>query len=199
LDAKTRIVLYQGYLQAERFLDQIIRAAAFLEQGIVLVMMGKNVGTTQAELAQLIVSEGVTDRVRIIAAVPYEELLEWTASADVGLIVYPPEHSRNVQMCLPNKFFEYLMAGLPILASSLDAIMEIIAAYRVGHVVTELSPQMVGAAINAMVADVDELACMRENALQAAKEFCWEKECHRLFLLYSTIVESRMHGKNLKV
>jgi glycosyltransferase involved in cell wall biosynthesis len=188
LNANIRIALYQGYLQPGRGLDIVIRAAAFLERDIVIVLMGKNIGTTQEQLEALIAAEGVADRVKIIPAVPYTELLNWTASADIGLTILPPDYSPNIQMILPNKFFEYLMAGIPVLTSQLDTIVEIVKSYDVGRVVHSLEPSEVGAAINAVLADAAALIRMRYNALHAARHtFCWEIESSELIQLYREI------------
>ncbi len=190
LGPETRIALYQGGLWADRQLDRLIRAARFLEQDIVMVMMGDGSKETISQLKALILSEGVTDRVKIISAVPYEELLDWTASADLGLIVYSPDYSLNVQMCLPNKLFEYLMAGLPILSSQLDAVAEIINIYNVGQIVSSLAPADVSAAINAMLRDPAALDRMHHNALEAVRyEINWEKESQVLVHLYQIILK----------
>ncbi len=187
-----RIVLYQGNLQEDRGLDTLVRAAAFLEEGTIIILMGKGIGATQAQLEDLITSEGVGDSVKILPPVPYAELLEWTASADVGLIIYPPDQSLNVRMCLPNKLFEYLMAGLPILASPLDAVAEVIKSYDVGQVLSSLTPADVGAAINAMLTDRAALARMSRNARDAVqRDLNWEKESQELIHLYDAILEMR--------
>src|SRR5947209_228135 len=153
LPAHSRVALYQGYLQPDRGLDLLIKSAAFLEKNVVLVLMGEDRLGTRAKLEALMASEGVADRVRIISAVPYDDLLEWTASADSGLIVYPADYSQNVQMMLPNKLFEFLMAGVPVLASPLTDVIDIIRSYDVGQVVSSLAPKDIGTAINAMLAD----------------------------------------------
>jgi glycosyltransferase involved in cell wall biosynthesis len=189
LSANIRIALYQGGLQADRRLETLIRAARYLAPDIVIVMMGTGPREIVSQLEALIASEGVADRVKIIPPAPYSELLDWTSSADLGLIVYSPDHSLNVQMCLPNKFFEFLMAGLPVLSSQLDAITEIISIYEVGEVVASLAPCNVAQAINSMLADHPALARMRHNALAVAqREFYWEKESQKLIQLYKKIL-----------
>jgi glycosyltransferase involved in cell wall biosynthesis len=81
------------------------------------------------------------------------------------------------------------MAGLPVLSSELDAIAEVIKTYDVGKVVSSLTPQDVGSAINAMLTDYDGLIRMRSKALAAAKqEFYWEKESKKLVQLYEGIL-----------
>ncbi len=120
---------------------------------------------------------------------PYAELLEWTASADIGLTIFPPDYSLSIRFTLPNKLFEYLMAGRPVLSSQLDAIAEVIKTYNVGQIVPSLAPSAIAAAINAMLADTAALARMRRNALETAQhEFYWEKESQELILLYKKLL-----------
>ncbi len=189
LGPNVRIALYQGNIQANRSLDQLVHAAPFLNPDIVLVMMGRAVESTRIQLEGLIASKGVADRVKIIPAVPYTELLDWTASADIGLTIFQPGYTRSIRYCLPNKLFEYLMAGLPVLSSQLDAIAGLLETYDVGQVLPSLEPSDVGAAINAMLADPAALTRMHNNALKAArKEFNWEIEKQRLLELYETIL-----------
>ncbi len=188
LSPAIRIALYQGNMQPDRQLDKLIRAASYLERDIVIVIMGRSIGAAQSQLEALIAVEGVADRVKILPPVPYTELLDWTGSADIGLIVYAPDYSLNTRMSLPNKIFEYLMAGLPVLASPLDSVVEIISTYEVGQVVSSLTPTDVGAAINAILADRVALDHMRRNALDATRQhLCWEKESSQLVRLYREI------------
>ncbi len=193
LSPEVRIALYQGNLQPDRGLDKLVLAAAHLEQNIVIVIKGAGKGPTQAELEALIASTRVADRVRIMPPVPFSEYLEWTASADIGLIVHSPDYSLNVRTLLPNKLFEYLMAGVPVLSSPLEAVAEILGTYDVGQVIapSAMTPAGIGAAINTMLADDKALSHMRRNALYAAKEFCWDKEKLHLIDLYQDIFEKR--------
>ena len=192
LASDTRVVLYQGGIQYNRSLDKLVRAAPFLEPNVVMVFMGPSEGSIQSELEALIDSEGVQNRVKILPSVPYEELLDWTASADIGLIVFELDSSLSIRWCLPNKLFEYLMAGLPILASQLDAVVEIIGAYNVGCIVGSLEPVAIAASINSMLADADALSAMRENALRISQcEFLWEKESQKLVQLYQRICHTQ--------
>lgn len=189
LSQQTRIALYQGGLQANRDLERLVRATPFLEQDIVLVLMGQDAQNTKASLESLALHEGVRDRVKLLPAVPYEDLLAWTASADLGLIILPPDYSLSIRWCLPNKLFEYLMAGLPVLSSPLDAVAEIIRTYDVGQVISSLAPVDIAKAINALLSDQDACERMRANALKTAREeLCWEKEQQQLLYLYSEIV-----------
>lgn len=195
LSSNVRIVLYSGNLQPDRALDKLIRAARFLERDIVIVLMGRGIGSTKAELEALIARKMVADRVKIIPPVSYEELLDWTSSADIGTIAYAPDYSINARVQFPNKLFEYLMAGLPVLASRLPAIAEIIETYDVGRVLTSLEPADIGSEINAMLADHDGLERMQRNALLASQhDLNWEKESQVLLRLYHNILYKQNEG-----
>jgi glycosyltransferase involved in cell wall biosynthesis len=187
LSQETRIVLYQGAIQRNRSLDIVIRAARFWGDNIVFVMMGQKMGTTGDELEALIASEGVGERVKIIPPVPYKDLLDWTSSADLGLTLFSPQYSLSIQLTQPNKLFEYLMAGLPVLSSQLDAIADVLETYDAGRVISSLAPADVAAAIETMLADREALQRMHQNALRAAKECCWEKDSQLLLKLYQRI------------
>lgn len=188
--ADTRIALYQGYLLEDRWLDGLVRAAAHLDDGHLIVILGK--GQMTPILERLIAQDGLGDRVKLIPAVPYAELLAWTASADLGLTLFDPAYSESIRLCLPNKLFEYLMAGLPVLSSALPAVEEILRRYDVGRVVTPLAPEAVGRAISALLDDADARARMHTNALAAAKrDLCWEAESWRLLDLYRQVLGAR--------
>jgi len=86
---------------------------------------------------------------------------------------------------LPNKLFEYLMVGLPILASPLPAIADILTTHTVGRVLSSLEPSNIAFEINAMLADTVHLAQMKRNALAVARQdLCWEKERQQIINLY---------------
>ncbi len=185
LGPEVRIALYQGYIQANRELERLVLAAKYLEPNIVIVIMGGAVEPVYSQLVALIARERVADRVKLLPAVPYTELLDWTASADIGLTIFPPDYSLSIRFTLPNKLFEYLMAGRPVLSTQLDAIAEVIKAYDVGCIVPSVAPSAIGTAINGMLADTTALARMHRNALDVARqEFSWEKERHALLDVY---------------
>ncbi len=188
LPPTTRIALYQGYIMENRGLDLLVMAAKYLQPDIVIVIMGKDVNGLKSQLEALAIREGVTDHIKFIPPVPYTDLLNWTASADLGLTIFRPDYSLSIKMCLPNKLFEYLMAGLPILTSPLEAIVDMINTYDVGRVVHSLAPKDVGEAINTMFADKLAYARMQRNAFDASrKDLHWEKEKQQLIQLYARI------------
>lgn len=182
-----KIALYQGGIQENRRLDILVHAAHYVADNVRIIMMGY--GESVEKIKALIVAEGVQDRVFVIPAVPYEELVATTASADVGLIVLDGNYSLNQKWCLPNKLFEAMMAGVPVLSSPLEAVEDLMRDYEVGVVVNSLSPEVVGPAINALLADGEARARMSRNALAAARQvFRWDIERLSLLNLYASIL-----------
>lgn len=195
---EVRIALFQGYLQSNRGLNWLVQAAPLLDSNIVIVIMGRDQSGIKAQLEALIAENKVADRVKIIPAVPYAELLDWTASADIGLTLVSPDYGKAGNVMLPNKLFEYLMAGLPIVASPSDAVSEFISTYDVGRLMDSLDPENISKAINKMLEDNAALMRMRRNGLEAAKNYLnWEKEKEHLLELYSRIlgVQNKERGK----
>ena len=193
-----KLAVYQGGLQPNRSLDVLVHAAKYLDPRHLIVLMGN--GESREGLQGLIEREGVGDRIRIIPPVPYQELIEVTASADIGLIVYRGAYSLNVQYCLPNKLFEYMMAGVPVVCSELDAVAEIVRAHDVGVVVPSLDPETVGKLISARLDDGDGRERMRQNALKASRHtFRWDVEQNSLLTLYTSIVGSPLQHRTESV
>jgi glycosyltransferase involved in cell wall biosynthesis len=185
---EARIALFQGALVPPR-LEPLVLAAAHLSPDDVIVLLGPIHASARADLEALIAGAGAGRRVLLAPPVPYDTLLEWTASADVGLLVYPPSLSLNVRYCLPNKLFEYLMAGLPVLATGLDAVAGILSTYGVGRIVSQPTPEAIGTALAAFLRDRDALNRMRQRALAAAHgDLCWEHERSQLIQLYAQIL-----------
>lgn len=183
----TGIALYQGYLLPSRELERLVQVARYLPPNIVIVLMGD--GPTRDMLQAEIEREGVQERIHLLPAVPYEELLEWTASADLGLIIYRPDVSSNIKTNLPNKLFEFMVAGVPVLSSDLPAVADILVRYQTGCMVESLNPETIARAIASMLDDRGQLAAMRENSYAAcARHLRWEIESKKLVQFYDELL-----------
>jgi glycosyltransferase involved in cell wall biosynthesis len=195
LPDSTRIALYQGYLLPDRGLPMLVHAARFLNDHIAIVIMGQPFGSLADELHTMIETLGVEERVKIVPAVPYSELLDWTASADLGLLLLPPDYSLSINKCLPNKFFEYLQAGLPILSSRLEVVAPLIKRYQLGRVLDELTPQKIATTINDLLSEQQreywQYLHIRTQRTVAERRWYWEEEQQRLVRAYQFLWQRR--------
>jgi len=116
LAPERRILLFQGGFAPHRNLEQLVAAMSYVKTGDVdLVMMGP--GDFAEKLKQKAASAGLLDkRIYFLPSVSQDELLQHSASADIGIIPYP-HIDLNSLYCTPNKLFEFIAAGLPMLAN----------------------------------------------------------------------------------
>ncbi|BCL79500.1 glycosyltransferase family 4 protein [Ktedonobacteria bacterium brp13] len=188
-----RIALYQGYLLPDRGLETLVRSASYLPPDCVIVLLGQSFGTMAEDLQELIVSLHVEDRVKILPPVPYDLLLEWIATADIGLLLLPPDYSLSIRKCLPNKFFEYLAAGLPILCSELEVVASLVREHEIGAVVTDLVPEQIAQAIQCLLQDREFWRQAHAKVLQLVdtQGLYWELEKWHLLGCYCELMWQR--------
>jgi glycosyltransferase involved in cell wall biosynthesis len=174
------LILYQGGFTPNRGLAALVRAAHHFRAGT-LVLMGW--GRIEAELRAIVAAEGLGGRVAITGPVGSDVLLAYTAGADLGVIPYEPVGLNNTYTT-PNKLFEYMAAGVPIVASHLPEIVRFVHGLEVGTTFGVAEPRAIAAAIDEVLGDPERAATMRANALRASEQLCWEVESLKLLGLY---------------
>lgn len=117
-----RIMIYQGMIHPGRGIEPFIKQLKQLPNWV-LCIVGN--GRYWDDIYRLAQDKGVTNQVFKRSAVPYKELLTWTASADAGLCFIEPL-TESLKFALPNKLFEYAMAGIPSVCSNLPQMAPII-------------------------------------------------------------------------
>ena len=125
-----RIVVYQGSIQENRGIEPAIEAVRKLE-GVVLVVIGY--GYHRPALEAYVEEEGLSDRVKFFGPIPHAELLMFTASGDIGLCNIV-NSSVSYYTSLPNKLFEYAMAGIPVVGSDSPEIGRVVTEESIGEV-----------------------------------------------------------------
>jgi glycosyltransferase involved in cell wall biosynthesis len=175
-------LLYQGGLSTGRQLEALVSAMALVQvTGVHLVILGD--GPLQPALQKLAVAPGAQGRVHLHPAVPQSELLAWTAAADAGVIPYQPTCLNNLY-CTPNKLFEFIAAGLPILASDLPEIRAIVAGHGIGQLADLSSPSAIAAAIDRFFADRRQLAIWRDASQKARGILNWDEEGRKVVRVF---------------
>jgi len=181
LPPETRVVLYQGQLIAERGIEQAMDAILLVPDAI-LVLLGYGAEARYRTRASAAPYAG---RVFVLPAVPPSDLLEWTASADVMVMPIQPT-TLNHRFTTPQKLFEAIAAGVPVVASDLPGMAGVVRAAGAGELCDPTSPPSIASAIRALVDQpAAERAATRTRILRAAHDrYSWEMEAAGLFTLY---------------
>lgn len=180
------VVLYHGALAADRRLDVLVDTAARCSDRFRFVIRGSGSASYENELANLIAERRVQDRVRIEPPVPIEQVVAAAASADIGVVAMP---TSNVQaaVALPNKLFDYIMAGLAIVGTDLPELRRVIGGHDVGITVPDFEPGALADALQLLTPE--RVAHYKRRAAVAAKHLAWEAESRALVSVVARTIE----------
>jgi glycosyltransferase involved in cell wall biosynthesis len=183
-----RLILYQGGVQPERGLLELTQSLALLPEDHVLIFLGFNLGSYQEPIRREIDHLNLQPRVHLLEALPREQLLDATASADVGIQLLAGLNL-NHRLTLPNKLFEYMMAGLPFISTDWPEVGRVVRETGAGMAIAGITPEAIASAIRQVLASPATYTAMRQAGLAAARaEFNWEHQAAKLLKLYSDLV-----------
>jgi len=169
------ILLYHGALRSLRHLPALIVAARLLPKSWKMVVLGD--GSLKSDLTAI---EGP---VTFLDPVAYEDMPEWVAGADMGAILYE-DVGLNQHNCSPNKLYEYIALGVPILTSDLPELRRFAEEAGCGSVVVEpITAESIAVAVNAM--SKNDLELMESACRETAKTLSWTEEKAKLVALVS--------------
>ncbi len=178
LDPELAIALYIGGVYPHRPLRMVVDAVRELED-CAAVIMGPGLPSYMDELRGRADELGIADRVRVASAVPIADVVRYAAAADVGIIPFLNTSLNNFHG-LPNKIFEYIAAGTPVVASDFPQLRAVIDRHQVGLTFDPDQPGALTEAIQGVLGDPERLAMWRANAAAAATQLNWEVESRRL-------------------
>lgn len=175
------IALYQGAFTINRGIEELLAMSEKLSGSrIHLVFMGY--GKLQDSIEETASS---SENVHFQPAVPYQEMLQYTKDADVGLVSVRPI-CLSYLYCLPNKLFECIQAGVPVLVNDLPDCVALIDTYGIGRVVKGDEPQSWLEALMAMEGETPSFkAQVKDGLARAQSQLNWEREQHVLVGVYA--------------
>lgn len=166
----TSIALYQGVIHKGRGIEKTIQAIATLRDAV-LVIIGD--GPYMPQIRNYINTKQLQAKVHLTGAIPYEQLHEWTCSADIGISFIEPV-SKSYELALPNKLFEYIMAEIPVLCTDLPPMKDVIDTYNVGKYLPFDSPtELIASTIYFLLQNRDTFAM---NCRDATPKLCFETQ-----------------------
>jgi len=184
------VILHLGGIMATRGLEELVRSMRGVANAH-LVLLG---GGESSPLEGLAADLGVADRVHVIAPVPPAEVEAHAAAADIGVLTTLPIGLNN-RYSLANKLFQYMAAGIPVLASDFPQIREVVVGSGAGLVVDTRRPDRISSGLSELLADPDEAQAMGERGRRAVEDrYNWSTSAMVLTEAYDRILSERRHG-----
>ena len=170
------LLIYQGAVNKDRGLEELIEAFSYLPEIYHLLIIGS--GDVHQRLVEKTM-ELKLNHIHFTGQIPFCELAAYTIQADLGVSL-EKSTNLNYRYALPNKVFDYLASGVPILVSPLTELCAILDKHDVGKLLPSHEPKVIAETIESIFANQNQLAIWKENTRKASEEYCWEKEEKKL-------------------
>ncbi|EUJ45770.1 glycosyltransferase [Paenilisteria rocourtiae] len=184
------ILLYQGVINPGRGLEKLVAAAPFFKKGT-LVFIGN--GRQKSELETLVAKKSLNHKVKFVPQVPLANLKSYTEQAYLGFQVLN-NTCFNHYSASSNKLFEYIAAGVPIVACDFPEIKKVVQGDKVGLCVDSHDPMSIADGVNAIMENAHQYNQFKTNITAIKEKYIWENEQHRL-LGYYTKLGGESHRK----
>jgi len=185
LPADKFILILQGSgINIDRGTEEMVEAMPYIRNAVLLIVGGGDV----IDLLKRKVDElSINDSVIFKPKQHYRELMQYTSSADIGLTL-DKDTNLNYRFSLPNKLFDYIHAGIPVLASPLPEIKNIIEQYKIGDFIPSHDPKMIARKVNEIIENKAIIADWKKNLNLAVQDLSWETEERVLKQVYEKYV-----------
>ncbi|MDQ0974575.1 glycosyltransferase involved in cell wall biosynthesis [Neobacillus niacini] len=176
-----KILLYQGGIQTGRGLDKLIEAAPLFNEGV-LVLVGD--GKIKKELQAKVREMKLEEKVKFHPKVPVGDLPKYTRNGYIGFQVLN-NVCFNHYSASSNKLFEYMMAGVPVVACSFPEIERVVKGDKTGVNVDSHDPVSIADGVNWLLKNPEKHSEMKKNSINASNKYNWEKEKNIFLKIYN--------------
>jgi glycosyltransferase involved in cell wall biosynthesis len=179
------LLIIQGTgINIDKGAEELIEAVNNFD-GVSLLVVGS--GDVIPVLKQTTEKLDLGNKVIFIPAVNWETLMRYTKSADIGMVL---EKGTNINYLysLPNKLFDYISAGIPVIASDLPETGKILREFGCGISIADVSPENITCALSELKNNPPKLQEMRRSSVAAAEKLNWEAESKKVLEFYKKVI-----------
>jgi len=178
------LLILQGTgINIDRGGEELIEAISRLED-VTLLVVGE--GDMLPFLKKKVISLNLSGQVKFFPRVPWEVMIRYTKTADAGLSL-DKDTNINYRFSLPNKLFDYITAGIPIIASNLPEVSKIVNKNNCGIIIPAVSPDEIVRAIKTLKENPGLLSELKKKAVIASESINWEHESIKILELYNSV------------
>lgn len=175
LPLDTKIVLYTGHLYSWKGAHTLAEAAKDFPQDTVALF----VGGTEKDIQNFKHEYGGYQSIMILGNKPHQEIPLYLQSADVAVIPNSSKEDISRLYTSPMKLFEYMASGIPIVASNLPSLKEVLIGENAVFAEAD-NPTSFKKEIVDLLADESKMARMRQKSLEESKKYSWENRANNI-------------------
>jgi glycosyltransferase involved in cell wall biosynthesis len=181
-----KILIIQGAgINENRGAEEAVEMMQFLPDEFLLLFVGG--GTVIEKLKRMVNELKLENKVMFIGVLPYHQMMNYTRQSYLGLIFEKVDFTDEHNFALPNRFFDYVKAGIPVLSTKAIEIKALIEKYNIGTFVDNLNPAHLAEKIMQISEDASSYNCWKSNTAKAASDLCWENEEKKLIEFMNNI------------
>ncbi|HZK60850.1 MAG TPA: glycosyltransferase [Anaerovoracaceae bacterium] len=180
------LAIIQGTgINIDRGAEELIDAVK-ISDDVTLLVVGS--GDVVPDLMQQVKKLNIGHKVKFIPPVPWETLMKYTRSADIGLCL-DKDINLNYRYSLPNKLFDYIAAGIPVIASDLPETGKVISENGFGVIIDNVTPENISFALSQIKDNPGKLAELKRKAVVTSEKLNWETESEKVIELYKNVLK----------
>ena len=179
-----RLIIYQGSVNKGRCFETLIPAMKQVNGH--LIICGK--GNYFEQVKVLIRDNKVDEKVELRGYLTPADLRQLTPNARLGLTLFEPT-GLNQYHSLSNRFFDYIMAGIPQVCMAYPEYKIINEKYEVAVLIADSKEDTIAGALNNLLSNTVVYSVLKHNCLKARTVLNWEKEEKKLVAYYKNMVE----------
>ena len=179
-----KVILYQGAVNVGRGVEYVIKAMQQIKNAVFIIIGD---GDIKKELEELVRKLKLNDKVYFIGKIPYKSLINYTKIADIGIVLCQ-NISKSYEFSLPNRIFDFIQSGIPILSSDLPEKRNIFEEAEIGILTNNYDAYSLAKNINNLLFDKYLILRIKENMKILSKKYCWEIEEKKLIEIFNSII-----------